>query len=314
MCGQPGGGASAATGLFAGAVGGRTTRRCRALDTSQGFDSSCLDNYATMPTNPLHALGFSDYEARAYLALLKRSPVNGYELAKLSGVPRPNIYSVLQKLEDRGAVLRVEAEAGVRYAPVRPLDLIGRLESRFGEVLRAARRATEDVGTPAEDAYVWSVRGASGALEHARGLIEQAEHELVVALGPQEARALAASMGDAEVRGVRVRTLCVAACPQECGACRGRIYRYRVVPDGATRWLVLVADGNEVLCAEMGPGEEGLGVRTRQSLLVDLATWFVDHTVALAALLEDLAGRLGSLLHPETRAILRSVAPADPRI
>lgn len=265
-----------------------------------------------MPSKPLHRLGFSDYEARAYFALLKRSPLNGYELAKRSRVPRANIYSVLQKLEERGAVLRVEREAGVRYAPVRPLELIGRLESRFGEVLRAARRAMEGVGTPAEDAYVWSVRGASGALEHARGLIEQAQHELVLALGPQEARALAASMGDAEARGVRVRTLCVAACPQECGACRGRIYRYRVVPDGLSRWLVVVADGSEVLCAEMGPGEEALAVRTCQSLLVDLATWFVDHTVALAALLDDLAGRLGSLLHPETRALLESVAPADP--
>ena len=44
----------------------------------------------------MQVLGFTDYEARAYLALLQRHPQNGYELAKASGIPRPNIYSVLQ--------------------------------------------------------------------------------------------------------------------------------------------------------------------------------------------------------------------------
>ena len=36
-------------------------------------------------------LGFSEYEAKAYIALLGKSPVSGYELAKQSGVPRSMI-------------------------------------------------------------------------------------------------------------------------------------------------------------------------------------------------------------------------------
>src|SRR6266542_3193328 len=56
----------------------------------------------TDATALLQQLGFSEYEARAYLALLQRNPLNGYELAKVSGLPRANVYAVLQKLEDRG--------------------------------------------------------------------------------------------------------------------------------------------------------------------------------------------------------------------
>ena len=55
-------------------------------------------------------LGFSEYEARAYLALLQRNPLNGYELAKVSGLPRANVYAVLQKLED----LEIETVAWCR--------------------------------------------------------------------------------------------------------------------------------------------------------------------------------------------------------
>lgn len=38
---------------------------------------------------------FSIYEARTYLALLWESPVTGYQLSKLSGVPRSRVYDML---------------------------------------------------------------------------------------------------------------------------------------------------------------------------------------------------------------------------
>jgi sugar-specific transcriptional regulator TrmB len=50
-------------------------------------------------------LGFSEYEAKAYIALLGKNPVSGYELAKQSGVPRSMIYEVAGKLTARGAAM-----------------------------------------------------------------------------------------------------------------------------------------------------------------------------------------------------------------
>src|SRR5215208_8334913 len=79
----------------------------------------------------LQELGFSEYEARAYLALLQRNPLNGYELAKVSGLPRANIYAVLQKLEERGAAVRLDLPNGTRYAPIAPAELTRRLAARF---------------------------------------------------------------------------------------------------------------------------------------------------------------------------------------
>ena len=39
----------------------------------------------------LAQFGFSQYESKAYIALIKKSPVTGYELAKNSGVPPSKI-------------------------------------------------------------------------------------------------------------------------------------------------------------------------------------------------------------------------------
>ena len=46
-------------------------------------------------------LGFSGYEARAYISLLKNNPITGYELAKHSGIPPSKIYEVIGKLLER---------------------------------------------------------------------------------------------------------------------------------------------------------------------------------------------------------------------
>src|SRR3954467_6871650 len=83
----------------------------------------------------LQQLGFSEYESRAYLALLQRNPLNGYELAKLSRLPRANIYAVLQKLEERGAIVRLDQLNGMRYAPIAPTELTQRVATRFQQTL-----------------------------------------------------------------------------------------------------------------------------------------------------------------------------------
>lgn len=56
----------------------------------------------------LKSVGLSEYESKAYIALLSRGePMNGYEVAKSSGVPRSTIYEVLAKLVARGAASQV---------------------------------------------------------------------------------------------------------------------------------------------------------------------------------------------------------------
>src|SRR5512142_854273 len=118
----------------------------------------------------LRRLGFAEYEAKAYRALLLRSPLNGYELAKASGVPRADVYSVLQRLEERGAVLRLESEPGVRYAPVPPDEVIGRLERSYRKAAEEALQALNEVTISPDHGQVWNVESRGALLEHAKGL------------------------------------------------------------------------------------------------------------------------------------------------
>jgi predicted transcriptional regulator len=252
----------------------------------------------------LQVLGFGDYEARAYLALVKRSPLNGYELAKASGVPRANIYAVLERLSARRAVVRVDEPAGSRYAPVPPAELLRRLGGEFQAVAEETSRALEALSAAAEHEAVWNLRGYAAVLDQARTAIRAAQRSLLVAIRPEEARALRDDLAAAHARGVDVTTLCMAACAQECGNCEGRVYRYHVASSDGARRLVVVPDGAEVLAGEVLPDDEASAVKTRQRLLVDVSSAYIRHSIALATVVEDLGDRLDTMISPHTRAVL----------
>jgi predicted transcriptional regulator len=257
----------------------------------------------------LQELGFGEYEARAYHALLQHNPVSGYELAKLSGIPRPNIYSVLQKLEERGTVGRLEQDNTTLYVPVAPEEFLERIGRRFQATLAAAQDALQEIARPLAPAYVWNVQGYANLLAWASALIESCRVQLLVALWPDEAAHLTNELDHAEKRGVNITTLCLAACPQECGGCRGRVYRYKVVETQDTRWLMLVPDNEDALIGEIAADGDTSVVRTRQSLLVAMTSWFIWHSIALAALLQGASAGLEARLDERTRAILKAIGP-----
>lgn len=108
----------------------------------------------------LQQLGFTDYEAQAYVALARAHPSTAYEVAKLTALPRANVYNVLRSLEAKGAIQPI-SEDPVRYVPCDSGEFFGQIEKRTttlcNDVIQGLR---EDVRAD-DDVYVWVVRGDS---------------------------------------------------------------------------------------------------------------------------------------------------------
>ena len=71
----------------------------------------------------LQELDFTEYEAKAYITLLEKSPLSGYAISLNSGVPRSKIYEVLNGMVARGDIL-VSQENTPQYLPLSPEELI----------------------------------------------------------------------------------------------------------------------------------------------------------------------------------------------
>lgn len=262
----------------------------------------------TALTTLLQSLGFTEYEARAYLVLLRADSLNGYEVAKESGIPRSNIYPVLERLATRQAARRIETADGTRYCAIAPRILLAHLETDHQHAVSAARDALSRIGKEPEEAPVFNLRDRDELLSQATTLLRTARKSLLVAIQLQEASALAPALAEARARGVTITTLCMEACAAECDGCAGDVHRYRLAPDNGTRWLVLVADGHRLVAAEMRNGVTR-AINTEQGLIVELATAYIRQSLALAMVAGALGERFDGLLSAETRRVLDRLHP-----
>jgi HTH-type transcriptional regulator, sugar sensing transcriptional regulator len=242
------------------------------------------------PAQLLVELGFAESEAKAYLTLLEQGPLTGYELAKVSGIPRGNVYKVLEKMELRGAAMRLEGDGSTRYVAVSPEEVLPRLAEAVQRTAERARALLQSVPRPPEASQVWNLRGYQALMDGARSLIRSARESLTIAICREEAPVLAADMRAAKERGIEIDTLCLTGCSEECGGCQGRISRHAVAPPDAGRWLVVVPDAHEVLAGEIPVVPEGgtTAIRTRQSLVVNLAAGYVQRSMVLAEMAEAI--------------------------
>ena len=151
----------------------------------------------------LGLLGFSQYEARAYCALLGRAAVNGHEVAKASGVPPSKIYETLNRLVEKGAAL-VQRSEPVTYAASPPGDVLQAARLKFEAALRAAEHGLARIPEKAEPGQVWSLRQREAVLGAFAARITGAKRSVFAALWDDELRGLGPPLENASRTGVDV--------------------------------------------------------------------------------------------------------------
>lgn len=258
----------------------------------------------------LQALGFGEYEARAYLSLLQKGPLTGYQLARASGIPRPNVYPVLDRLQERGAVSRIEVQDGARYVALPAEEMLSRLGREAGIRLEKAREAIAGLEGAPEAAQVWNIQGYELMLDRAREMIESADQRLLIGIWSNESRVLAAALAEAESRGVALTMLCIQGCPDECGGCRGDVYRYPLAMDARERWLVVSADERELLVGQVAPDGTAAAAVTRMEVFVAVGSHYLRNAVAAAEIARSLGPRMIEALDERAVRALRSAGLA----
>lgn len=199
----------------------------------------------------LAAVGFTEYEARVYIALLRSSPATGYQIAKDSGVPRSMIYEVLDRLTARGAAVTQSFGDVVRYAPVPPDLLLDRMRHEFEDTLdRLTEGFKQIAGAPAVPGHAWSIEGRDNILARAREMIEQAVHEVVVAVSDDD-ELDAVVMWLQRARARQVALTVISPVPYDAGGVPLLVH-----PEGQRlrhvlgHGLTLAVDGREALLGE----------------------------------------------------------------
>jgi sugar-specific transcriptional regulator TrmB len=236
-------------------------------------------------------LGFSEYEAKAYIALLGKNPVSGYELAKQSGVPRSMIYEVAGKLASRGAVLTLHSGSVTRYAPVPAAEFLDQLQQEHENLvnnLKEELTALEEAPVPDLD-YVWNIEGIDNVLARAVEMIDQAQKQIYLALLPVTFVPLQPALSRAVGRGVRTVLYTTAELDLPGGEIAVAHVSEETLGRASGLGFILVIDGTEVLIGERLSGASARGSWTGSSLLVFIA----EHHLRTDLYLPEILSRLG---------------------
>jgi sugar-specific transcriptional regulator TrmB len=89
----------------------------------------------------LSRLGLTSYEARAYVALLRRDSSTAAETARLAGLPRQRVYDVLSSLVEKGLASTRPGKA-LKYSATAPEQALERLLGAHRQELSELERDT----------------------------------------------------------------------------------------------------------------------------------------------------------------------------
>jgi len=258
-------------------------------------DVLCADG----PIDKLVRIGFSEYEAKAYVALLRESPVTGYQLAKLSGVPRSMIYEVLGKLTARGAAMTLRKEGSTQYAPVPAQEFLEQLHREQDALISALENDLSDLDAASDLDYVWNIEGHENIMAKAEEMIGQATCRIYLSLLPATFPALRAVLVDAVTRGVQV----VVYSTEVLELPGGRVVSTPIPMEANERveglWLLLLVDGEEVLIGELLNENEARASWTGSPLFVFVAEHHMRTDLYLPRVLALLGDQARGLIHEE---------------
>ena len=251
----------------------------------------------------LQQLGLTEWESRAYVALLEEAPATGYGIAKRAGIARSKIYEVLASLASRNVVQVSRGEPQL-YAPLPPRELISRMRAEFNQNLDDAELALSSFAADAvHDGAIWDLQGRGAILERANQLIRAAHVRILAEVWAQDLPALAEDLAGATARGVEIVVVGYGDVDLPGATVHQHPATDTVTAGLGGRWLVVSVDDREVVAGNVSAGAHSRAAWTSHPGLVVPVTELVRHDLYKLAMLEAHAGVLEQTFGPGLQAL-----------
>ncbi|WP_435319407.1 TrmB family transcriptional regulator [Haloarchaeobius sp. TZWSO28] len=197
----------------------------------------------------LRDLGLSEYEARAYRALLNTGPTTAKELSRASDVPMGRIYDVLNSIEQYNLVRSQTASRPKKYVAVEPATALDRLlEDKKRELDEKAEQYENivdelsdelDAAEPVEEQFWTAAVGQEETTDLLLERLTAADRHIIMVASAQTPQFDVTEVGDQIVeqledaleRGVKIDVLLTRQVVDTLSEEVGRKYRERLSSD-----------------------------------------------------------------------------------
>jgi len=151
----------------------------------------------------LKEFGLSINASKAYIALLKKNPITGYEISTQSGVPRSAVYAILKQLESIG-IINSLGDNPKKYIPLAPSALLDHFDFSHKYRIEELKDAINDIDNKEESFDFWHIYGYRNLLLKIKETIKISKENLVMSIWNRELKAVQKELREAEKRGVKI--------------------------------------------------------------------------------------------------------------
>ena len=194
-------------------------------------------------------MGLTNLEALVYLALLNEPGVTGYRIGKSIGKPAPNVYTALESLMKKGAVLLNYVGKDKKYSPVPVTEFARRVRSDADQKAANLEAELREFTAVPEDTGIYKLENEPQLFEKANAMLDGSRSTVLLTADTDFILRLQDSLAAAAERGVRVliltfdRDLIIEGCEM-----------LRLIPKCGVNawpgyWIVLDVDGIQHIIA-----------------------------------------------------------------
>lgn len=179
----------------------------KALEKLGGDQEALMKEYLRI-SGTLSKFGLSEYESRAYVALVALGPSSVNLVAEIARIPRTSAYKVMKGLEAKGFV--EEKHGRPRgFIPAEPAEVGGRLASEVDETFSKIAKVKDVLSEKGVPQLVYTIMGKDRVLDKISEMLERSESSFVIS-SPSMAEIrspLGKSFAGALSRGVQVTVI-----------------------------------------------------------------------------------------------------------
>ncbi|GBE00832.1 sugar-specific transcriptional regulator TrmB [bacterium BMS3Bbin06] len=237
-----------------------------------------VNNVKSM-VDKLAEIGLTEYEAKAFIGLLEKSPVTAYELARASGIPTSKIYEVLVRLSEKGVVLSTGEDGTKRYVPIEPTELIQSYRSRMETTLSSLKEDLASVGKKADVSYIWNINDYEYLLDKAGRIILDARETILISGWAEELGRLESLLKESAGRRVRISMIHFGRPVVRTGQVFQHPIEDTIYAEKRGRGLAVVVDSREVLMGTVFESGTVEGAWSLNRGFVTMAEDYIKHDI-----------------------------------
>ncbi len=227
----------------------------------------------------IKALGFSEYEAKAYLCLLRIQPATAYEIAQGSGIPSSKIYEVIARLVEKQVFMADGDEGKKRFLALLPEEFVDRQRAGFGKTLDILAAELPVLQSEAPASVIWNVTDYDLFMDKAARMVQSAEKTLLLSAWEKEREQIEPLLVEREKQGVRIAAIQYGDRTDGAGALFRHPIADTLYQEKGGRGLVLVRDSRDALVGTIDTEHKVHGAFSSNQGFITLAEDYIKHDI-----------------------------------